>query len=262
MNSARSHDYRRVYVWEQPVRWFHWINAAAIVVLGVSGWLMAHPPAFMTSTEASASYWFGTVRFTHFAMAYVFAANLAFRIYWSFAGNKFASWRNFMPLTRAQLRQVWQVVQVDVLQSSNKPVHALGHNAVAYFTYGGTLLLSVFQIVSGFALYAPTSDSWFPQLFTWAVPLFGSEQNLRIFHYAVTWAFALFTFVHVYLVIYHDYVEGHGVLSSIIGGWKFMEKHQASAEQATGLSALVTRTSPPAESPASSSAESVTAKGS
>lgn len=241
MSTLPSHDYQRVYVWEQPVRWFHWINALGILVLAVTGWLIAHPPAFLSSGEATDNYWFGLVRFFHFGMAYVFAANLAFRIYWSVVGNKFASWRNFLPLTRAQVRQVWQVVQVDILQSSNKPVHTLGHNAVAYFTYGGTLILSLFQIVSGFALYAPTSGSWFPQLFAWIVPLFGSEQNLRFFHYSVTWAFALFTLVHVYLVFYHDYVEGHGVLSSIIGGWKFMEKHQAQAEQATGLSAIVTR---------------------
>ena len=260
MNAAPSHDYQRVYVWEQPVRWFHWINAAAIVVLGVSGFLIAHPPAFVTSTEASAGYWFGAMRFAHFAMGYVFAANLAFRVYWSFVGNKFASWRNFFPLTRAQIRQVCEVIQVDILQSSNKPVHALGHNAVAYFTYCGTLFLSLFQIVSGFGLYAPTSDFWFPQLFIWVVPLFGSEQNLRIFHYAVTWAFALFTFVHVYLVVYHDYVEGHGGLSSIIGGWKFMEKHRAQAEQTTGLSAIVTRTTGPAEAAATAAAKPAPAK--
>lgn len=223
------------------MRWFHWINALGILVLAITGWLIAHPPALLTSEEATTNYWFGMVRFFHFGMAYVFAANLAFRIYWSLVGNKFSSWRNFLPLTKAQLLQVWQVVQVDILQSSNKPVHTLGHNAVAYFTYGGTLVLSLFQIVSGFALYASMSDAWFPHLFTWVIPLFGSELNLRLFHNAVMWAFAIFTLVHVYLVFYHDYVEGHGVLSSIIGGWKFMEKHQAHAEQASGLSAVVTR---------------------
>jgi Ni/Fe-hydrogenase 1 B-type cytochrome subunit len=233
-----SHAYQRVYVWEQPVRWFHWINAASIVALGVTGWLIAHPPAFLSAQEASFSYWFGTVRFVHFLFGYIFAANFAFRLYWSFVGNKFAHWRNFLPLTLAQLRQIWAVLKVDVLQSSNKPVHTLGHNSMAYFTYAGTGLLTVFQIVSGFALYAPTSESWFPQLFTWIVPLFGSELTLRIFHYAILWAFVIFTLVHVYLTFYHDYVEGHGVLSSIVGGWKFMEKHQAEAEQATGISAF------------------------
>jgi len=36
------------------------------------------------------------------------------------------------------------------------------------------------------------------------------------------WFFILFTIVHVYLVFYHDYVEGHGVMSSMVGGWKFV----------------------------------------
>jgi Ni/Fe-hydrogenase 1 B-type cytochrome subunit len=233
-----SHDYHRIYVWEQPVRWFHWINAAAVITLGVTGWLIASPPAFMTTQEANSSYWFGTVRFVHFLVAYIFTANLAFRLYWSFIGNKFASWRNFLPLTRAQIHQIWAVLKVDILQATDKPVHTLGHNSVAYFTDLGTVLLSLFQIASGFALYAPMSDSWFPQLFAWVTPLFGNEFTLRTFHHSVLWAFVVFTMIHVYLVFYHDYVEGHGVLSSIIGGWKFMEKHQAAAEQATGISSF------------------------
>jgi Ni/Fe-hydrogenase 1 B-type cytochrome subunit len=233
-----SHDYQRVYVWQLPVRFFHWINAAAILVLCVTGWLITHPPALMNSGEAWSSFWFGKVRFTHFVAGYVLLANFLVRIYWAFAGNKYASWRNFLPLTAKQFREVWQVLKVDILQSSDKPVHALGHNAVAYFTYAGTGLLTVFQIVTGFALMAPTSQSWFPHLFTWVVPLFGSEGTLRIYHYAGMWLFIVFTFIHLYLVVYHDYVEGHGVLSSIIGGWKFMEKHKIAAQEATGISGL------------------------
>lgn len=231
-----SHDYARVYVWEQPVRWFHWINAATIIVLGATGWLIAKPPAFMISGEASFNYWFGQVRFLHFAAAYVFTANFAFRLYWSFAGNKYAHWRNFFPLTGRQIRQIGEVLKVDILQSTREAVHTLGHNSMAYFTYAGTGLLTVFQIVSGFALYSPMSDSWFPALFTWATPLFGSEFSLRTFHYAVMWAFSVFTIIHIYLVFYHDYVEGHGVLSSMVGGWKFMEKKQIVAEEASGIS--------------------------
>lgn len=236
-----SHDYARVYVWEQPVRWFHWINALAITVLGVTGWMIANPPAFMSTSEASFSYWFGQVRFVHFAAAYVFTFNFAFRLYWAFVGNKYAKWRNFFPLKRAQLAQIGDVLKVDILQSTAKPVHTVGHNSMAYFTYAGTGLLTVFQIVSGFALYAPMSDSWFPALFLWATPLFGSEFSLRIFHYAVMWVFAMFTIIHIYLVFYHDYVEGHGVLSSMVGGWKFMEKKEIEAEEISGISPYPTR---------------------
>lgn len=236
-----SHDYQRVYVWQQPVRWFHWINALCILVLGVTGYLIAHPLALMNADEASFSYWFGVNRFIHFLTAYIFVGNFAFRLYWSLVGNKYAHWRNFFPLTKAQLQQAVQVIKVDILQMNHRPVHALGHNSVAYFTYTGTGLLTLFQVASGFALYAPMSDGWFPQLWVWMIPLFESEQNLRIFHYAVTWLFAIFTLIHVYLVFYHDYVEGHGVLTSIIGGWKFMEKSQVESDPATGFSALTSK---------------------
>jgi len=33
------------------------------------------------------------------------------------------------------------VLKVDILQSAQKPVHTLGHNSMAYFTYAGTGLL-------------------------------------------------------------------------------------------------------------------------
>ena len=249
-----SHDYQRVYVWEQPVRWFHWINALCVMVLGATGWLIAHPPAIMSAGEAADSYWFGTIRFVHFATAYVFLVNFAFRLYWASVGNKYTHWRNFFPLTKPQLRQVWAVLKVDVFQSSDQAVHTLGHNSLAYFTYMGTGLLTTFQVLSGFALYASMSESWFPQLFAWMVPLFGSEQNLRIFHYAALWVFIVFTLVHIYLVFYHDYVEGHGVLSSMVGGWKFMEKEKIAAEMASGISEFPRhKSSPaPAEAPASS----------
>jgi Ni/Fe-hydrogenase 1 B-type cytochrome subunit len=36
------------------------------------------------------------------------------------------------------------------------------------------------------------------------------------------WFFIVFVIVHVYLVFYHDYIEGRGTTSSIIGGWKFV----------------------------------------
>src|ERR1035438_10237177 len=117
--SNGSNDYVRVYVWEQPVRWFHWINALTVTTLGVTGWMIANPPAFMISSEASSNYWFGEVRFIHFVSAYVFTANFAFRLYWSFVGNKYAKWRNFFPLRRAQIRQIGEVLKVDILQSKN-----------------------------------------------------------------------------------------------------------------------------------------------
>ena len=225
--AGHEHGYKRVYVWELPVRVYHWVNALCILVLTVTGILIAHPPAIASTAEAFNSYWFGTNRFIHFATAYVFFFNFAFRIYWGFVGNKYADWKHFMPYKKSQFREVADVLKVDILQSRNKPIHTLGHNQLAYWTYFVMFLVFLFQVISGFGLYAPMSSAWFPQLFDWVVPLFGSDHILRQFHYLAMWFFILFTMVHVYLVFYHDYVEGHGVMSSMVGGWKFLPLDEA-----------------------------------
>ena len=236
MNAPR--DFVRLYVWEAPVRLFHWVNAACIVVLCVTGYLIGHPWAFMNGGDASSSYWFGTVRFVHFASAYLMVAAMVLRLYWAVVGNKFARWNNFLPLTRGQLKEATVVVKTEMLQISTETFDPIGHNAVAYFTYAGTFVLAAFSIVSGFALYSQMSAAWFPSLFRWVIPLFGSEASLRFWHHSAMWGFILFIMVHVYLAIYEDYVDGHGAISSMIGGWKFMDRHAVKAARAQGISPL------------------------
>ena len=60
---SRKKRLREVYVWELPVRIYHWLNALCIVILCITGFIIADPPAIMTETEANFSYWFGMVRF-------------------------------------------------------------------------------------------------------------------------------------------------------------------------------------------------------
>jgi len=64
-------EYRRVYVWELPVRVYHWINAVALVLLCVTGYLIGSPIRAFYAAEAYQQYWFGVVRFIHFTAAFV-----------------------------------------------------------------------------------------------------------------------------------------------------------------------------------------------
>lgn len=218
------HKLRRVFVWELPVRFYHWINALAILVLIATGFIISNPPAVMLSREAYASYWFGTVRFIHFTAAYIFLANFAFRIYWGFVGNKYARWRNFIPTNRHFWKGLWAVVKTDIFMTRGVHNHSIGHNRLAGFIYFLTFIAFGIQCLTGFGLYAAMSDSWFAGLFAWVPFVAGGDFALRQIHHAAMWFFILFTVVHVYLVFYHDYIEGRGELSSMAGGWKFIEE--------------------------------------
>ena len=227
------HPMRRVFVFSLVTRLFHWINAVSIVVLCVTGYLIGDPPAILTAHEASQGFWFGTVRYIHFVTAYIFLFNFIVRIYWLFKGNRFERWRNFVPTSKAFFKEMADVIKIDVLLIKNKHLVSLGHNSLAGISYLILFVLMLAQIITGFGLYEAMSDSWIGSLFTWVVPLFGSDALVRVWHHMFMWGFIVFTMVHVYLVFYHDYVEGRGEVSSMFGGWKFVERECVDDKECT-----------------------------
>lgn len=221
MAIAQTIPYRRVYVWELPVRLFHWINALAILLLALTGYVIGAPQTLWMSEQPYEQYWFGWVRFIHFAAAYIFFFNIVFRLYWAFVGNEYSRWSAYLPHRRDQFSNLWETLKVDILEVKQHGQISVGHNYLAALTYFGMAFVAFFMIVTGFGLYASMSDAWLPQLFTWIVPLMGGDATVRQWHHIMMWAFVVFTIIHVYLTFYHDYVEGRGTLSSIVGGWKF-----------------------------------------
>ena len=219
-----------MYVWELPVRFYHWVNALCIIILCITGFIIANPPAIMSGNEATFAYWFGNVRFLHFIAAFVFLFNFMFRIYWGFAGNRFSSWKNFIPYCKSQWTEIFEVIKVDILQLKTKPIESIGHNALASVIYFGLFLAFLLQCLTGFGLYAQMSKAFLPKMFVWVIPLLGGDLQVRLIHHILMWFFIIFAIVHVYLVLYHDYIERRGVTSSIIGGWKFIEEEMVTEE--------------------------------
>ncbi len=227
---ARDVDLREVYVWQLPVRFYHWINALCIFILCITGYLIGNPLDAGGHLEASESYMFGVIRFGHFLFSFIFFFNFVYRLYWGFVGNKYARWNNFIPLKKKQWQEIWCVIKVDILQVKRKNVESTGHNSLASFTYFITFLIFMVQSFTGFGMYAAMSDSWFPKLFAWIVPLLGGDLMTRQIHHILMWGFIIFAMIHIYLVFYHDYIERRGVTSSMIGGWKFVEKESLEKE--------------------------------
>jgi Ni/Fe-hydrogenase 1 B-type cytochrome subunit len=219
---------RRIYVWELPVRIYHWINVLVLLILVVTGFYIANPLAIITQKDVSQLYTMGWFRYLHFAAAYLFFFNFMARIYWGFVGNKYASWRQFIPISKQFVSEMWTVIKMDILllkgSLKDRQHLSVGHNALAGMTYFLTFIMFLIQCLTGFGLYASMSDWWFPNLFSWVPAMLGGDILTRQIHHWVMWFFILFAFIHVYLVFYHDYVEGRGEISSMGGGWKFIEE--------------------------------------
>lgn len=217
-----NQNLREVYVWQLPVRIFHWVNAVVIVGLCITGFIIGDPPAIQHATPPSDNYWFGIVRFVHFVCAFIFILNFLVRIYWMFAGNHFCRWFNYIPMTKKQWRGIRDTLKVDVLLITKKPIYDIGHNPLAAATYGLLFIVMFLQTITGMMMYAPASNAFWAPFFTKMLIFFDGFFPVRNLHHWLMWAFVLFAIAHIYLVFYHDYIEKNGIASSIIGGWKFI----------------------------------------
>jgi len=211
---------QRVYVWEFPVRLFHTITVLSIVVLTATGLIIGWAWSPVHPSEAWEGYWFGWIRFLHFAAGYILLFNIIFRVYWAFVGNPYSRWREYLPLRVDQLRKVWGAMRVYLWLDPWPHDAPMGHNPLQGVAYLGVVVLMAFQIVTGFGLYAAMSNSWIAGLFGWVSPLFGGDMLLRQWHHIATWAFVVFLILHVYLVALNNSKERSGLFMSIVTGFK------------------------------------------
>ena len=227
-------NYKRVYVWEVPVRLFHWITVLSMIVLVITGFIIADPPAVSSNLEPAVLGRFALVRKLHFVTAYILVANVIFRLYWSIVGNRFANWRNFIPYTKKGIKNILYVLKVDIFLMKDKEHKlsniSIGHNYLAATSYSIMMIFFILQFVTGFALLADTSNFWLPHFFK---AMTGSASNitLRYLHHIFTWLFLAFIVVHVYLVLYHDYLEARGEASAMISGYKFVRAERIASSE-------------------------------
>lgn len=211
-----------VYVYEKPVRLWHWVNALAIVVLAVTGFLIAWPPV-VTSGEASDHYLMGYIRFVHFSAGYVLAVGLIGRAYWALVGNRYAR-ELFTP--RVHDSAWWQALLHEVrwyLFLVGEPRKHAGHNPLAglamFLFY---VLGSLFMIATGFALYGEGlgAGSWAASAFGWVLPALGGSQQAHSLHHLGMWYLVIFTLIHVYVAVREQHLSRQSVTTTMVDGWR------------------------------------------
>jgi Ni/Fe-hydrogenase 1 B-type cytochrome subunit len=209
---------KRVYAWEFPVRFTHWINVLSIIVLCVTGFYIGAPFIHATSSK---QYIMGWMRFIHFVAAYTFLMSMIIRLYWAFAGNKYASWRVLVPVTGRQWRDLIDGLKFYLFLKKSPP-YAVGHSATAAITYLVVFIIFFFEIFSGFALYSQGNPGFvFVLLGGWLLSIM-QLQTIRLLHHLTMYVILAFAMVHIYIAWYLDVKEKNGLMGSMFGGYKFV----------------------------------------
>jgi Ni/Fe-hydrogenase 1 B-type cytochrome subunit len=215
--------FRREYVWELPVRLSHWVTAACVLVLFLTGLYISHP-ILAPGGEAYKNFVMGRVRQVHFAAGLIFAVSFLLRIYWFWLGNNYA--RSGFPFV---WRPGWwrDLVQqaLDYLRLRPGHIH-LGHNSLGGLTYTIFVVgLGWAQLFTGLALYSETRPGGIlDRLFGWVLPLMGGAYRVQMWHHLFAWGFLIFAILHIYVVLYDSAQYGNGLITSIISGYKFYRK--------------------------------------
>lgn len=209
-----------VYVYEVPVRVWHWVNALSIMVLATTGYLIGSPLPSVGG-EASSHFIMGYIRFAHFAAGYVLAIGLLGRIYWAVVGNYYARELFWVPLFQLPYwKDVWSMIKWYSFISPRPAVY-IGHNPLARFSmFFSFMVPCVFMIFTGFALYAEgqQAGSWFDAAFGWVIPLLGQSQDVHTWHHLGMWGILCFVILHVYAGVREEIMGRSSMLSTMISG--------------------------------------------
>lgn len=109
-------------VWDLPTRLFHWLLAAAVTGLVVTG-----------QVGGSWMDW-------HFRLGYSVLALLLFRLVWGFVGGHWSRFTHFLysPTT------IWRY-----LRGHGAPEHGVGHNPLGFLSVLGLLGFTLLQVATG-----------------------------------------------------------------------------------------------------------------
>ncbi len=216
----------KVYVYEAPLRLWHWVNALCIVVLCITGYLIAKPPPSLPG-EASEHFLLGNIRMVHFAAGQIMAVAFLGRIFWAFAGNHHSRQIFLLPIWSPKW---WGEIIHEIRWYSFLTPHPkkyVGHNPLAQIAMFFLLVLPItFQILTGFALYAEGqgTDTWWFSAFGWVFGFFNDNSfAVHTYHHLMMWVIVVFSIVHIYAAIREDIMSRQSLISTMVSGWRYFK---------------------------------------
>lgn len=197
---------RTIHPW--PVRLTHWLNAAGMVGMFMSGWGIYNASplfGFTFAKQLTLGGWLGGSIAWHFAVMWLLVINgLAYVLYGVF-GRHFK--RDLLPVHASEVKR--DVVDALRLRLAHK--HGT-YNSVQRLMYWLVLLMGVLVVLSGLAI-------WKPVQFQELTSLMGGFDTARYVHFGAMAAIGAFVVVHLALVL----IVPRTLLPMITGGKRTLE---------------------------------------
>jgi thiosulfate reductase cytochrome b subunit len=191
-----------------PVRFTHWVNVPALLIMAMSGLQILRAYPFMGPRGAMWEWyplggwkpaewmrlggWLAGGRAWHFALAWIVVGNALLWLIYLFTSGEWR--RRFFWPPRDTRPAIAQIAHYLRLRKEAPPVDL--YNSLQRMAYTSALALGVVEVLSGLVIYKPV------QLQLLGV-LFGGYDGARLVHFAGLVALAGFVITHVMMVLLH-----------------------------------------------------------
>ena len=168
------------------IRVFHWLFAAALVVIMYTGLYIHYPVNILGFVDMRRA------QMGMYTTVYIALFLLVARVYYGIMTRDI---RNIL-LNREDIQNLPGFFKFYFFLAEKEPPHAK-YNPGQKLIFTSWLLAFGFQAITGFILYDTGRLGWL-------LPCFGGLQNLKYLHYLVFLYFVATTMVHVYLALSED----------------------------------------------------------
>jgi thiosulfate reductase cytochrome b subunit len=173
------------------VRSLHWINAAAMILMIMSGWQIYNASplfAFKFSKSITLGDWLGGALLWHFAAMWLLMVNGLVYLGLGFATGRFR--KKLLPITPAGVISDAKAALAGRLSHDD----LTRYNYVQKLLYAGIIVVGVLIVLSGLSI-------WKPVQLQWLTALFGGYDVARYVHFVCMAAIVAFLIVHVALAL-------------------------------------------------------------
>lgn len=193
----RPRTAQAVYIYELPVRLWHWTMAACIFTLFVSGYYIGHP-SFASNVTGIIT--------IHYTAGLALCVAMACRLIWAFFGNVVSRQIFIVKIWKKSWWQgLWANLKWYAFLSKDPDVR-LGHNPLAQVAMFFIILVIFFMCFSGLGIYqakmhSPAIISQFRFMQDFIYWSGGNGLDLILLHRLGMILIVAFVIIHLYMVI-------------------------------------------------------------
>lgn len=215
-----------VYVFQFPVRLWHWTIVGCIFTLFVTGHFIGRPPQSLQG-DPTRLFYFGLLIKTHYTAGLILCVAMLYRILFAFVGNA-VSRQIFVP-------HIWQKSWWNGLFDAvkwylfinKKPGICMGHNPLAQAAMWLVVMAIIFMCLTGLGIFQAKGYSGFLNIFGFmenlAYAAGGNGMNLVVWHRLGMVIVVIFVMCHVYMVVREDIMGRTTIISTMINGVRLVK---------------------------------------